>query len=388
MKKVACLALLFSVVGCKGPEPGPIPTPQLHTPRWAFRPWISKDISTTDDSYDYVGGFTSRQIPIGVLVIDSPWPTDYSTFTPNPVRYHDFAKLVTDMKAQDVRMVMWTTAFMNDMSYDAEQGGDSYMTLNADYDVAHKNGYFVEDGMPFDWWKGTGGSIDFFNDEGRNWWHGLQDQVLELGIAGYKLDFGDEYMTADPVKTAKGTISHQEYSEEYYRDMLAYGVQKLGAEDFTTMVRGYDVSYQWDARFYANKNAAPLVWAGDNRRDWIGLADVLDESFRSAQAGYVVLGWDDGGYLNVDDQGPRGAGHPVFDGRVRALDGDLGHRPVHGAARARQSRTVDVRRSSRRGADGELQVLGVGARGARAVSLQPRGRGVRGTPRLDHGADR
>jgi alpha-glucosidase (family GH31 glycosyl hydrolase) len=44
-----------------------------------------------------------------------------------------------------------------------------------------------------------------------------------------------------------------------------------------------------------------VVWAGDNRRDWVGLEDALDHMFRSAEAGYVVVGSDLGGYLDRDD---------------------------------------------------------------------------------------
>jgi alpha-D-xyloside xylohydrolase len=41
---------------------------------------------------------------------------------------------------------------------------------------------------------------------------------------------------------------------------------------------------------------------GDNRRDWVGLEDALDHLFRSARAGYVMIGSDIGGYLDRDDQ--------------------------------------------------------------------------------------
>ena len=33
---------------CKLPTPA-LATPAMHTPRWAFEPWISKDISSGDD---------------------------------------------------------------------------------------------------------------------------------------------------------------------------------------------------------------------------------------------------------------------------------------------------------------------------------------------------
>src|SRR5689334_1433350 len=68
-------------------EPGApevIPVPPIHTPRWAFEPWISKDISTGPDTYAFVQGFHDRDIPVGVVVLDSPWETNYNTFVPNP----------------------------------------------------------------------------------------------------------------------------------------------------------------------------------------------------------------------------------------------------------------------------------------------------------------
>ena len=71
--------------------------------------------------------------------------------------------------------------------------------------------------------------------------------------------------------------------------------------DFLTMVRAYDKSYGFEGRFYAKKEDAPVTWMGDNRRDDVGLADALDEMFRSTAAGYAVVGSDIGGYLDRDD---------------------------------------------------------------------------------------
>jgi alpha-glucosidase (family GH31 glycosyl hydrolase) len=124
---------------------------------------------------------------------------------------------------------------------------------------------------------------------------------MAAGIDGWKLDFGDSYVKTDPVQTFAGPVAHQAYSEAYYRDFLAYGVARRG-KDFLTMVRAWDESYGFTGRFYARPEHAPVAWMGDNRRDWVGLADALDEMFRSAAAGYVVLGSDVGGYLDRDDK--------------------------------------------------------------------------------------
>jgi len=61
-----------------------LPDPARHTPRWAFTPWVSKDISDRADSLAFVEGFRSRDIPVGVLVLDSPWDTNYTSVEPNP----------------------------------------------------------------------------------------------------------------------------------------------------------------------------------------------------------------------------------------------------------------------------------------------------------------
>ena len=288
-------------VGC--PQPNVVdvtPKPEIHTPRWAFEPWISKDISDGPDTYDFVQGFIDRDIPVGAVVLDSPWETNYNTFVPNPSRYPDFEKLVSDMHAKDVRVVLWITQLVNSISYDLEEGGDGYTNPSPNFEEGYACGFYVNEGEEYNWWKGKGASVDFFNPDATAWWHAQQDTVLDMGVDGWKLDFGDSYVTTDTVLTAKGEVSRQEYSEAYYRDFLAYGVHKRG-KDLVTMVRAWDSSYGFEGRFHARPEHAPVCWMGDNRRDWVGIVDVLDSMFRSAAGGYVMVGSDIGGYLDRDD---------------------------------------------------------------------------------------
>ena len=287
---------------CPTASAAPLTTPKIYTPRWAFEPWISKDISTGKDSYDFVNGFISRDIPVGALVIDSPWETHYNTFIPNDKRYPKFKQMVADMHNKEVKVVLWATQMVNRTSFDLEAGGDTYTGASPNFASGLTCGLFVNNGFAYSWWKGLGAGLDFFNPVARAWWHKQQDHVLDMGIDGWKLDFGEDYINQkSPVKTAAGDKTHQAYSEEYYRDTWAYGVSKRG-KDFVTMVRGYDKSYQFSGRFYARPEHAPVIWAGDNRRDWIGLADALDHMFRSANKGYVAVGSDVGGYLDRDDK--------------------------------------------------------------------------------------
>lgn len=286
---------------CRPAPPDDLETPAIHTPRWAFEPWISKDISTTGDTYAFVAGFRERGIPVGVVVLDSPWETHYNTFVPSPSRYPDFGGMVADLAADDIRVVLWMTQMVNSTGFDFEDGGDTYEGPAPNLEEGLACDFFINDGQQFGWWKGLGAALDFFDPHATSWWHRQQDPLFALGVSGFKLDFGDSYVRADTVETDAGTVPHQQYSEAYYEDFYRYGVAARGREDFVTMVRPWDASYDFEGRFFARKEHAPVAWVGDNRRDFVGLSDALDHVFRSAEAGYVVVGSDIGGYLDRDD---------------------------------------------------------------------------------------
>ncbi len=275
--------------------------PALRTPRWAFEPWISKDISTGDDTRAFVQGFIDRSIPVGVVVLDSPWETNYQTFQANPSRYAQLDELVAEMHGKNVKVVVWLTSLVNDASFDLEPGGDTYDGPSPNFAEGKACGHFVNGGDTYSWWKGTGAGLDFFSPAARTWWN--RQQIPLLGIVdGYKLDFGEMYISQVPMQTAQGQQTLDAYSQAYYREMLAFGVAQKGIGNFLTMVRPWDESYGFAGRFFAKPEHAPVAWVGDNRRDWVGLVDALNEMFISAQAGYTMLGSDVGGYLDRDDK--------------------------------------------------------------------------------------
>jgi alpha-glucosidase (family GH31 glycosyl hydrolase) len=287
-------------------EADEVTPPPLATPRWAFRPWVSKDISSADDTREFIAGFRERGIPVGAVVLDSPWATHYNTFVVNEARYPDFPGLVDELHAEDIKVVLWTTQMVNRTGFDLEEGGDAYVGPSPAYAEGKACGFYIDNGADYLWWKGFGSAIDFFDPEAVGWWHRQQDALYDIGIDGWKLDFGDEYIGNEALTDA-GMVERQAYGEAYYADFYAYGASRRGSE-FVTMVRPYDQSYGMPGRTYARPEHAPVGWVGDNRRDWVGMIDALDHMFRSVDAGYVVVGSDIGGYLDKDDENLTGDG--------------------------------------------------------------------------------
>ena len=284
-----------------------LPSPPLHTPRWAFEPWISKDISDTDDTLRL-----RRRVP---SIATSPSASSCSiargrpTTTRSsriPTRYHDFDEAGSDApRTKDVRLVVWITQFVNNVSYRRRDRAATPTPAPRRTST-------------------TADRCDFFVDQGRRVRlverHRRRGRLLQpaararggtrnrtrsstRGVDGFKLDFGDSYVD-DAIRWTPppGPIAHQAVLGGLLPRLSGLRRRSRRGPDFVTMTRGWDVSYEFAGRFYARPEHAPVAWMGDNRRDWVGLADALDEMFRSAHAGYVVLGSDIGGYLDLDDK--------------------------------------------------------------------------------------
>lgn len=274
------------------PPPSPEPEPENNnppiTPAWSFEHWVwEDDINTQDSTEQLIADYTANGIPVGAVIVDSPWETNYNTFEFKTSDYPDAQGMIDDLASQGIQTVLWATGYVNlDSNH---EGGKS-----SNYDHVLLNGYAVNNGVPNGWWKGTGIHIDFTNLDAVAWWHTQLDKALDLGIGGWKVDMSVETIPSDTVITSIGAISNDEFKSYYYGDFFDYTLSKN--PNGIILAR----PYSWQTEFAAPISKLPIGWVGDNSGTWSGLRQQLGDIYTSAEAGYGAVGAEIGGYHDVE----------------------------------------------------------------------------------------
>lgn len=296
--KIALNAMLLATVLFLVAAAGFDTSTPVITPPWSMEPWFwEDDVNTADAVWDLINGCRANNLPLGAVMIDSPWATAYNNFVFDQKRYPDARGLIAQWHKMGIRTVLWMGNTVNTKADKSDAPGDSSLNSEDLYAFGKEHGYFVNNGELLKWWKGRGGMIDYTNPDAVAWWHRLMDRALSLGIDGWKVDGTAEMFVLTKRQTSRGILDYADYLDLYYRDTLHYGQRYK--PDFVTMVRSVDIANSggMDAR-HAPLDAAPLTWTGDQRHSWTdkGLDEALRSFSRALDLGYPVVSSDTGGY--------------------------------------------------------------------------------------------
>ncbi len=258
-------------------------------PAFVFGHWVWLDESTSDSVRELVRGYRERGIPVSAVIIDSPWETAYNTFEFDKGLYPDHERLLRELDEQGIAVILWITCAVN--------------FEDPDYEFALERSYFKPGFEEYKWWKGTGGLIDYENPEALNWWHSRMDRVMDLPFDGWKVDGIDGLMAL------RGWNMRNEYARRYYSDFHNYTRERTGRKT-VIMARGIELFNEHTLSFpgwvnplklslplrYAPREVSFATWMGDQDPTWNGMRAAYRSFTRSAEAGYLVVGFDIFGY--------------------------------------------------------------------------------------------
>lgn len=273
-----------AAAGDAGTDPAP------PWPEWAFHHWVWENESTQESAIALVDDYLARDIPVGAIIIDSPWETSYNSFVFDPALYPDPQAMIDYFHSKDVKVFLWMVSIINlESPLYAEAAAEGYfMQVDAD------SGPGV-----VDWWKGDGSLIDYFNPDAVQWWHEQMDQAVALEIDGWKCDQSDIHVLKTLFSPGLGrNAGRNEYGFAFYRDSFDYLRENLGDDRIITARpidnQGSDTgSALWE---YAPIDINWAGWVGDQDGTFDGIRDALSNMYWSSERGYVAHGSDIGGF--------------------------------------------------------------------------------------------
>ncbi|RTE52692.1 glycoside hydrolase family 31 protein [Arenibacter aquaticus] len=286
------------------------------TPSWALECWLwEDDVNTSDYVDELLEGYKKHDIPVRTILIDSPWSLRYNDFQIDTSLYKQPYKWFKKLQDNEYRVVLWMTSMVNSASKDTKIK-DSEDWFNQ----AMGNGFLVQSDSPNKWWKGRGGFIDYTSKEAMEWWRGMQQNVFDLGVDGWKLD-GTATLFWSKLggipffykSASKGLMSTRTYMDHYYRDEYLHG---LGQNpEFVTLSRSIDRSFHPEG--FSPIDASPVSWVGDQEHKWVtdemisesqdekvdialdgiqGFESAIESILKSADLGYNIIGSDIAGF--------------------------------------------------------------------------------------------
>ena len=293
---ITAISLFFSTLLGGGGFAAAVSTPApslepLAYPAWTHQHWVWENESDDNQSREFVDGFTSRNIPVGVLNIDRPWDVEVGDFEPDEERYPQMKNLVDWCHAQDIKITLWTSCMINEDS--------------KNFQYAKDNGYFLSNGKTLKWWGGVGAFIDYSNPEAVTWWEGQMDKILDMGVDGWKLDGADPYvMLLLPAYGKGGLMTWNKYQKLQYDHFYYYTKEKSNGQA-VVWTRPTDDVVGWGLPLtFASREINFVGWVGDQDNDWGGLRGALNQMFTSSLFNYVSYGSDIGGFRSSPADNP------------------------------------------------------------------------------------
>lgn len=275
-------------------------------PYWAFAPWKSRnwhpDMAAV---YEDIEKYRALGLPASVLVLDSPWATNYNTFEVNQKQFTDPEAMVAKTKRLGFKLCLWLTPFVNvatDTPSEPELIGKIPLGPATNFEAGEEGGFFLKtssgDVYLTDWWKGRGAMVDFANPAARNWWRQQVRKAVQLGASAFKDDDGEGNFLGE-VRFSDGE------DPRVVRNRYAVLYNQTMQEVIDTDLHGDGVLLYRSGS--VGSTNLPFLWAGDNEANFSsenGLPGVVLAGLNAGLSGISMWTNDLGGYIKSPGSAP------------------------------------------------------------------------------------
>lgn len=253
-------------------------------PLWSFGTWMSRmSYFSAEEVHQVCNRLREEDFPADVIHLDTGWfKTDWlCEWTFNEERFPDPPGFISDLRKQGFRVSLWQ------MPYIAEEAAQHKEALENNYIGKRKSSTKQGDSnfSALDY----AGSIDFTSPEAVEWYKSLIKNLLDMGVACIKTDFGESiHMDADYHGMDASKLSNL-YSLLYQK----------AAFEICREVTGDSII--WARAGWAGCQRYPVHWGGDAASTWEGMAGSLKGGIHLGLSGFGFWSHDVPGFHGLPD---------------------------------------------------------------------------------------
>jgi len=250
-------------------------------PIWSFGTWMSRmTYFSADEVNEICDRMRAEGYPCDVIHLDTGWfKTDWlCEWKFNDERFPDPKGFIQRLRKQGYRVSLWQLPYIAYEAAQYEEARKNNYISNSPNKIQGASNFSVQD---------YAGTIDFTYDKATEWYKGLLRQLLDMGVACIKTDFGEDiHMDA----------TYHSMTPKQLRNVYSLYYQKA-AYEVTKEVTGEGIV--WARSAWAGCQRYPLHWGGDSASSWDGLAGSLKGGLHFGLSGFGFWSHDVPGFHSV-----------------------------------------------------------------------------------------